>query len=25
MKPLEKKSFNTPDEIKTPAPKLRSE
>jgi hypothetical protein len=25
MEPLEKKSFNTPDEIKTPAPKVRSE
>jgi hypothetical protein len=25
MEPLEKKSFNAPDEIKTPAPKVRSE
>lgn len=25
MEPLEKKSFNTPDEVKAPAPKIRSE
>jgi hypothetical protein len=25
MEPFEKKSFNAPDEVKTPAPKIRSE